>query len=417
MLHVHSMFSENDSTHTPDEIVKYAKELGETNITLTDHGTLLGIDDFMEAGEKYGINTIPGLEAYLENKEHLLLVAKDYTGFQAISRALRDAEELKEKSVPIMTEEILERYFRGNDHVIATSACVSGPIAKILLINYFLKKKVEKELKKLDQLAPYHKKYENAYMLYKEASGKEKELKKEQTNWKQYLKKQFISQLEKEKEKAATPEEQQRVREKEKKVSLAQQQVNALDKEIKAWVESRKTYKKQVDNLKTKNNHYVQLEKQKIDYESEDAVYGRAKNKLLQLKSIFPNFYIELQYHGLEMEQITEPLLLRLAKETDTPIIASNDVHILRPEDAEARQIVRFNYFNRHEQNVDRTLYMKKEEELMHSLCEILPETDVRNCWNRQKEKFQNGMKTMKTGFRGRYKSLRQWGMLITISL
>lgn len=88
MLHVHSMFSENDSTHTPDEIVKYAKELGETNITLTDHGTLLGIDDFMEAGEKYGINTIPGLEAYLENKEHLLLVAKDYTGFQAISRAL-----------------------------------------------------------------------------------------------------------------------------------------------------------------------------------------------------------------------------------------------------------------------------------------------------------------------------------------
>lgn len=113
MLHVHSMFSENDSTHTPDEIVKYAKELGETNITLTDHGTLLGIDDFMEAGGKYGINTIPGLEAYLENKEHLLLVAKDYTGFLAISRALRDAEELKEseqqnkskkkKSVPIMT--------------------------------------------------------------------------------------------------------------------------------------------------------------------------------------------------------------------------------------------------------------------------------------------------------------------------
>lgn len=392
MLHVHSMFSENDSTHTPDEIVKYAKELGETNITLTDHGTLLGIDDFMEAGGKYGINTIPGLEAYLENKEHLLLVAKDYTGFLAISRALRDAEELKEseqqnkskkkKSVPIMTEEILERYFHGNAHVIATSACVSGPLAKILLINYFLQKKVEKELKKLDQLASYHKKYENAYMLYKEASDKEKELKKEQTNWKQYLKKQFISQLEKEKEKAATSEEQQRVREKEKKVSLAQQQVNALDKEIKAWVESRKTYKKQVDKLKTKNDHYVQLEKQKIDYESEDAVYERAKNKLLQLKSIFPNFYVELQYHGLEMEQIAEPLLLKLAKETDTPIIASNDVHILCPEDADARQIVRFNYFNRHEQNVDRTLYMKTEEELMHSLCEILPETDARKAIN-----------------------------------
>ena len=31
-----------------------AKELGCKNITLTDHGTLLGIDDFMDAGKEYG---------------------------------------------------------------------------------------------------------------------------------------------------------------------------------------------------------------------------------------------------------------------------------------------------------------------------------------------------------------------------
>lgn len=387
MLHVHSMFSENDSTHTPDEIVKYAKSLGEKNITLTDHGTLLGIDDFMEAGEKYGINTIPGIETYLENRAHLLLIAKDYVGFQAISRALRDAEEEKEnaqqdkskkkKPVPIMTEEILEHYFHGNEHVIATSACVSGPIAKILLVNYFLKKKAEKKLKKLDQLTIYHKQYENAYMLYKNAADKEKGLKKELTHWKQYTKKQYTDQLKKEKNAADTLEQQKTVQEKETKVALAYKQIQLLDKEIDTWKKSRKTYKKQVDTLKAKNDRYIQLKKQKIDYESEDAVYERAKSQLLKLKSIFPNFYVELQYHGLEMEQIAEPLLLRLAKETDTPIIASNDVHILRPEDAEARQIVRFNYFDRHEENVDRTLYMKTEEELMHGLCEILPKTDV----------------------------------------
>ena len=58
ILHVHTMYSLNDSTQTPDELMKRARELGCRNITLTDHGTLLGVDSFMEAGIKYGINAI-----------------------------------------------------------------------------------------------------------------------------------------------------------------------------------------------------------------------------------------------------------------------------------------------------------------------------------------------------------------------
>ena len=49
-LHCHTMFSLFDSAVTPDELVKRAKELGAENITLTDHGTLLGIEPFMDAG-------------------------------------------------------------------------------------------------------------------------------------------------------------------------------------------------------------------------------------------------------------------------------------------------------------------------------------------------------------------------------
>ena len=80
ILHVHSMFSLHDSSQSPQEIVEKAKELGCKNITLTDHGTLLGIDDFMDAGKEYGINTIPGVEMYLEDRMHLVLFAKNYKG-------------------------------------------------------------------------------------------------------------------------------------------------------------------------------------------------------------------------------------------------------------------------------------------------------------------------------------------------
>ena len=35
ILHVHSMYSVNDSTQTPEDIVMKAKEMGIQNITLT----------------------------------------------------------------------------------------------------------------------------------------------------------------------------------------------------------------------------------------------------------------------------------------------------------------------------------------------------------------------------------------------
>ena len=80
-LHCHTMFSLFDSAVTPDELVKRAKELGAENITLTDHGTLLGIEPFMDAGAKYKINTIPGVELYLKHREHLPKITRDIKQF------------------------------------------------------------------------------------------------------------------------------------------------------------------------------------------------------------------------------------------------------------------------------------------------------------------------------------------------
>ena len=59
-LHTHSTCS--DGTFLPADIVKLAKEKGLSAIALTDHDTVDGLPAAIEAGKKYGIEVITGIE-------------------------------------------------------------------------------------------------------------------------------------------------------------------------------------------------------------------------------------------------------------------------------------------------------------------------------------------------------------------
>ena len=184
-LHVHSMYSKGDSTVRPESVVQKIQELGGRSVTLTDHGTLMGIDPFMAAGKKYGINTIPGVEAYGENRTHLILVPKNYKGFQAISYAMRDANEHIEKvrnlTYPIMLDSILTEYFQDNTDVIATSACIQGPISYILLANHRIKSKAAKAQNLYDSTLPAYERYTEAAQTVKDLKNEISSLKKQRT--------------------------------------------------------------------------------------------------------------------------------------------------------------------------------------------------------------------------------------------
>lgn len=53
------------------------------------------------------------------------------------------------------------------------------------------------------------------------------------------------------------------------------------------------------------------------------------------------NFYLELQYHRNILEQkVLNEKLIELSKKTGLPLVATNDIHYLRPEDAEAQDIL-----------------------------------------------------------------------------
>lgn len=59
-LHTHSTCS--DGTLTPSEVVKLANEKGLAAIALTDHDTIDGLEEALDAGKKYGIQVITGIE-------------------------------------------------------------------------------------------------------------------------------------------------------------------------------------------------------------------------------------------------------------------------------------------------------------------------------------------------------------------
>lgn len=63
-LHVHSYAS--DGTLSPTELVIHAKENGLSAIALTDHDTINGLDEAIDAGKLYQVEVIPGIELAAE---------------------------------------------------------------------------------------------------------------------------------------------------------------------------------------------------------------------------------------------------------------------------------------------------------------------------------------------------------------
>jgi DNA polymerase-3 subunit alpha len=105
-----------------------------------------------------------------------------------------------------------------------------------------------------------------------------------------------------------------------------------------------------------------------------------AKEEVRYFKSLFPErFYLEIQSHGLEDEKIAYPKIIELAKETNTPLVVTNDCHYLKREDAEAHDILlciqtgkSLHDSNRMKYNTDQ-LYFKSEAE-MRALYPAIPE-------------------------------------------
>ncbi len=142
-LHVHTVYSLLDGASKIPELVKRAKDLGQTSLAITDHGNMYGAIEFYKTCISEGIKPIIGCEVYVsprrrydresqfdrENR-HLVLLCENETGYKNLLKLNSYAWTEGFYSKPRVDHELLEKYHNG---LIALSACLAGEIPKALL--------------------------------------------------------------------------------------------------------------------------------------------------------------------------------------------------------------------------------------------------------------------------------------------
>ena len=145
-LHLHSHYSMLDGMIKIPELAQKAKEYGYKAVALTDHGNIFGAIEFYQEMKKVGVKPIIGMEAYFTNNRfekkgegsdsiladknyHLILHAKDKTGFKNLMKlsSLAYTEGFYYK--PRIDWELLEKYHEG---LICQTACLKGFIPHLL---------------------------------------------------------------------------------------------------------------------------------------------------------------------------------------------------------------------------------------------------------------------------------------------
>lgn len=72
-----------------------------------------------------------------------------------------------------------------------------------------------------------------------------------------------------------------------------------------------------------------------------DDEYDKAKEVALLYKDIFKDgFYLEIQNHGMEEQRKVNEYNIKLSRETDIPLVATNDVHYINQSDSKAHDIL-----------------------------------------------------------------------------
>ena len=134
-LHVHTEYSPLDGMARIEELILRAKEMGQTGIAITDHGSSSGLFQAYELGEKHGFNVLLGEEFYFQNKcedlktGHLILIAKNERGLANIFALQRKAYN-NFYYKPRINMKMLEEHAEG---LICTTACIANQIGQFIL--------------------------------------------------------------------------------------------------------------------------------------------------------------------------------------------------------------------------------------------------------------------------------------------
>ncbi|MHB1306642.1 MAG: DNA polymerase III subunit alpha [Limisphaerales bacterium] len=143
-LHLHTEYSLLDGACRLDRLMDRAHDLKFRSLAITDHGAMYGAIDFYQAALDRGIKPIIGCEVYvapgsrLEKKSsgagrdvyhHLVLLAKDETGYRNLTRLVTAAQLEGFYYKPRIDKELLSAH---KDGLIALSGCLASETSEAI---------------------------------------------------------------------------------------------------------------------------------------------------------------------------------------------------------------------------------------------------------------------------------------------
>lgn len=140
-LHVHTEYSLLDGACRIKRLVQKVKELGQTAVAITDHGSMYGVIDFYKECKNNGIKPIIGCEVYvatrsrfekvhkLDGSYHLVLLCKNQIGYENLIKLVSCGYIEGFYNKPRIDIELLKKHSEG---LVALSACLAGEIPRLL---------------------------------------------------------------------------------------------------------------------------------------------------------------------------------------------------------------------------------------------------------------------------------------------
>src|SRR5204863_8800214 len=126
------------------DLFALSKPLDMPALALTDHGALYGAVDFYTTAKAAGIKPIVGVETYIARGSrfdrdarveghgkpfHLILLAKNFTGYQNLVTLVTSAHLEGYYYRPRMDKQMLREH---SDGLIALSACLQGEVSRAI---------------------------------------------------------------------------------------------------------------------------------------------------------------------------------------------------------------------------------------------------------------------------------------------
>ena len=128
-LHVHSNFSFLDGGSSVEALLDRAKELGYPSLAVTDHNGLYGAVRFYKYAKQVGIKPIIGVEMRTEDGCHLVLIAKNLSGYSNLCKLVTKAHLSHEKGEASVDLDALNEY---RSDLFCLSGCPNGEVPSLL---------------------------------------------------------------------------------------------------------------------------------------------------------------------------------------------------------------------------------------------------------------------------------------------